>query len=52
MKSEKEIFMNAHEFIQIFPLRDKNDSYAQHFIRQSYLQPLATGGDECNKRDV
>lgn len=42
--------MNAHEFKQIFPLGDKNDAYAQYFIGQSYLQPLATG--EMNASNV
>ena len=35
--------MHAHEFKQIFPLGDKNEAYAQYFIGQSYVKPLATG---------
>lgn len=35
--------MNTHEFKPIFPLGDKNDAFAQYFIGQSYLKPLATG---------
>jgi quercetin dioxygenase-like cupin family protein len=50
MKSGKEIFINANEFQQIFPLGDKNDAYAQYFIGQSYLKPLTTG--EMNAANV
>ena len=35
--------MNEHHFDQIFPLGEKNDAYAQYFIGQSYLAPLAGG---------
>lgn len=35
--------MNHKEFEQIFPLGEKNDAYAQYFIGQSYLAPLADG---------
>lgn len=42
--------MNANEFQQIFPFGDKNDAYAQYFIGQSYLKPLATG--EMNAANV
>lgn len=35
--------MEDNAFDQIFPLGEKNDSFAQYFIGQSYLAPLATG---------
>lgn len=34
--------MRADEFQQIFPLGDKNDTYAQFFVGQSYLKMLTT----------
>jgi 4-carboxymuconolactone decarboxylase len=34
--------INVAEFEQIFPLGDKNDAFAQHFIGQSYVKPLIT----------
>ncbi|MFD6444316.1 cupin domain-containing protein [Promicromonospora sp. NPDC060204] len=35
--------MSDSEFDQIFPLGEKNDAYAQYFVGQSYLAPLAPG---------
>ncbi|MBO2457491.1 cupin domain-containing protein [Actinomadura violacea] len=35
--------MTGIGFDQIFPLGEKNDAYAQYFIGQSYLAPLASG---------
>ncbi|MFB7505241.1 cupin domain-containing protein [Streptomyces broussonetiae] len=35
--------MTASGFDQIFPLGEKNDAFAQYFIGQSYLAPLASG---------
>lgn len=35
--------MTDNEFDQIFPLGAPNDAYAQYFIGQSYLAPLAPG---------
>lgn len=35
--------MTENDFDQIFPLGEKNDAYAQYFIGQSYLAPLAGG---------
>lgn len=32
-----------NRFNQIFPLGEKNDAFAQYFIGQSYLAPLAGG---------
>lgn len=31
------------EFPQIFPLGERNDAFAQYFVGQSYLAPLASG---------
>ncbi|MFJ7949482.1 cupin domain-containing protein [Streptomyces sp. NPDC096354] len=35
--------MTVNGFDQIFPLGEKNDAFAQYFIGQSYLAPLASG---------
>lgn len=35
--------MDDNGFDQIFPLGEKNDAYAQYFIGQRYLAPLASG---------
>ena len=35
--------MTDNEFDQIFPLGKPNDAFAQYFIGQSYLAPLAAG---------
>ncbi len=35
--------MTDNNFDQIFPLGEPNDAYAQYFIGQSYLAPLASG---------
>ncbi|MBB2894091.1 cupin domain-containing protein [Flexivirga oryzae] len=35
--------MSDNEFDQIFPLGEPNEAYAQYFIGQSYLAPLAAG---------
>lgn len=34
--------MTKNEFVQIFPLGEKNESYEQYFIGQSYLSMLTT----------
>ena len=34
--------MNINDFKQIFPAGEKNDTYAQYFIGQSYLKTLTT----------
>ena len=34
--------MTKNEFVQIFPLGEKNESYEQYFIGQSYLSILTT----------
>jgi 4-carboxymuconolactone decarboxylase len=36
--------INATEFGQIFPLGEKNDAFAQHFIGQSYVKSLLAEG--------
>ena len=35
--------MTDEPFDQIFPLGEPNDAFAQYFIGQSYLAPLASG---------
>lgn len=35
--------MSEHEFDQSFHLGEANDAYAEYFIGQSYLSPLADG---------
>ncbi|WP_098010707.1 cupin domain-containing protein [Streptomyces sp. sk226] len=35
--------MTAPRFEQIFPLGETNDAYAENFVGQSYLAPLAGG---------
>ena len=37
-----EIEMKEKEFVQIFPLGEKNDAFAQFFVGQSYLKMLTT----------
>ncbi|NYB72959.1 cupin domain-containing protein [Sedimentibacter hydroxybenzoicus DSM 7310] len=36
--------MNTQNFINIFPMGEKNEAYAQYFAGQSYLNMLSTTG--------